>query len=186
MASAYVEALPPCEVCGGPVSRRTKYGICWQTQDCRLELKRRSRREHGEPARVRQKSPKAAQYQANWRARDPLARTFERARRRAAEKGIPFSLKRSDIPPVPERCPILGIKLEQARKKASPNSPALDRIRPERGYIPGNVQWLSHRANIMKNDAGPEELIAFARWALANYGERGDREAGTTAAWLPG
>lgn len=36
--------------------------------------------------------------------------------------------------------------------------PSLDRINPDRGYVPGNVQVISFRANTLKNNATREEL----------------------------
>jgi hypothetical protein len=55
-------------------------------------------------------------------------------------------------------------------------SPSLDRIKPELGYVPGNIQVISARANVMKNDATPEELLAFANWVYRTYGrvDRGE------------
>lgn len=38
------------------------------------------------------------------------------------------------------------------------NSPSLDRIKNDAGYIKGNVVVVSHRANRMKGDSTPEEL----------------------------
>ena len=40
------------------------------------------------------------------------------------------------------------------------NSPSLDRIRLELGYVKGNVRVISGRANLLKNDATIEELEA--------------------------
>jgi hypothetical protein len=44
------------------------------------------------------------------------------------------------------------------------NSPSLDRIVPELGYVEGNVVWISNRANILKRDATWEELQRVAEW----------------------
>jgi hypothetical protein len=46
---------------------------------------------------------------------------------------------------------------------ASPLSPALDRIVPHLGYVPGNVVVVSHRANFIKNNATVDELELIAR-----------------------
>jgi hypothetical protein len=65
----------------------------------------------------------------------------------------------------------LGIELvaHKGRSGGNPNSPALDRIDNNKGYVKGNVMVVSHRANMMKVDASPEELIKFAEWVLTRY-----------------
>ena len=52
-----------------------------------------------------------------------------------------------------EICPILGIDiLWRNRDVVRHGSPSLDRINNKKGYIKGNVQILSHRANVLKKD----------------------------------
>lgn len=91
-------------------------------------------------------------------------------RRRAKERGIPFDLEISDITP-PECCPVFGIMLSRGIGAPSPNSPSVDRILPEVGYVKGNIQIISNRANLMKSDATPEELVLFAKWVQRTYPE---------------
>lgn len=68
---------------------------------------------------------------------------------------------------IPERCPALGVKLTPGNKKGPlPHAPSLDRIKPELGYIPGNIQVISFRANTMKTNATLAELRQFAIWVL--------------------
>lgn len=87
------------------------------------------------------------------------------ARRRAAAVGVPFTLTLETTPPIPELCPIFGTSMtRQTGKGAHPNSPSLDRIIPALGYVQGNVQWISNRANIIKSDATPEELMLVAQY----------------------
>src|SRR6516162_8076486 len=84
---------------------------------------------------------------------------------------IPFDLELTDIV-IPDVCPILGIPLKanqgtgQKKVGHKPNSPSLDRLVPALGYVKGNVQVVSIKANQMKQDATPTELITFAKWAL--------------------
>lgn len=87
------------------------------------------------------------------------------ARLRALKVGIPFDITEDDIV-IPERCPVLGIKLIPGVGKTHRNSPSLDRVIPHLGYIKGNVMVISQKANVMKNDASGEELEAFAHWIL--------------------
>ena len=90
-------------------------------------------------------------------------RTLQRAKSRAIQKGVPFSLTIDDII-IPEYCPILKTKLEQGDKIHNDNSPSLDRLIPSLGYVPGNVTVISYKANRIKNDATPEELKAIVAW----------------------
>lgn len=97
---------------------------------------------------------------------DLVGAMLGRSRQRAKKKGIEFSLTRSDIV-VPSVCPVLGLRLQRnLGGTAAPNSPSLDRIDPAHGYVPGNVQVISYRANAMKSDASREELKMFAEWVL--------------------
>ncbi len=88
-------------------------------------------------------------------------RMLTAAKTRAKAKGLLFSLELSDIK-IPLHCPILGMLLKEGRGPRCESSPSLDRVIPALGYIPGNVQVISYRANRIKNDATPEELRAIA------------------------
>lgn len=95
----------------------------------------------------------------------PEVRMWRRAKRRAKERGLPFEIERSDIV-IPVACPILGYTLvvKSGKSGGTYNSPSLDKIKPELGYIKGNIQVISQRANAMKADASLEELRMFATW----------------------
>lgn len=92
---------------------------------------------------------------------------LHKAKIRAKRQNLPFNLELSDIV-IPEFCPVLiNLKLESnsgGDKKTKPNSPSLDKILPERGYIKGNVAIISHRANTIKQNATVEELRRVADW----------------------
>ena len=80
-----------------------------------------------------------------------------RAKSRAKKNNLPFNIELDDIV-IPEKCPLLGIKIESTEVRNSPNNPSLDKIIPEKGYIKGNVWVISNRANTLKNDASLQEL----------------------------
>ena len=91
-------------------------------------------------------------------------RLWFNAKYRAAKKGVPFTIRRQYVI-VPNTCPVLGIPLKLGRGVISDNSPTLDRIRPELGYVPGNVQVISHRANNIKSNAATAaEVRQVADW----------------------
>lgn len=94
-------------------------------------------------------------------ADDPIPQMFRGAKRRAIQHGIPFTITVADIRRVwTGVCPYLLIPLVVGDGKVGPNSPTLDRIRPELGYIPGNIEVISRRANLIKSDATPDEVLA--------------------------
>ncbi len=102
---------------------------------------------------------------------DDVARTLlKTSRYRAKRDGIRHTLTLADIH-VPERCPVLGLRLRPATGRAGPSSPSLDRINPRRGYVPDNVLVVSWRANALKKDSSPDELERVA----AFYRQLNDR-----------
>ena len=92
------------------------------------------------------------------------------ARYRARKKGIEFNLELSDVV-IPKVCPVLKIPLTAGSSSGGPRgcSPSLDRIDNTKGYIKGNVQVMSHKANTMKHCADNNELILFANWIKRTY-----------------
>jgi predicted nucleic acid-binding Zn ribbon protein len=87
-------------------------------------------------------------------------RILKNVRYKCKKFNIPFNLELSDIS-VPETCPVLGIKLVWNYGKGAgfhDNSPSIDRIDPNGGYVKGNVRIISARANLLKNNAYVEEL----------------------------
>lgn len=89
------------------------------------------------------------------------------ARLRADKLGIPFSIRPEDID-LPTVCPVLGIVLSYDNKQGAEDSPSLDRVVPERGYVPGNVNVISGRANRIKSDASLSELKKLIDYIESN------------------
>jgi hypothetical protein len=71
----------------------------------------------------------------------------------------------------PDKCPVFGFQLQSGSGKLHDASPTVDKIIPSKGYVPGNIQVLSHLANRMKSNATKTQLVIFAKWALENYEE---------------
>lgn len=86
-------------------------------------------------------------------------RMLTRIKSRCKIKGIPFDLNLEDII-IPTHCPILGIELtpNHGRSGYFDDSPSLDRIKPEGGYLKGNVRVISNRANMLKSNATVAEM----------------------------
>ena len=65
---------------------------------------------------------------------------------------------------IPEKCPVLDIKLKTTGSKISDNSPNIDEIRHGEGYIKGNVRIVSFKFNRRKSDLTIEDcqqIIAY-------------------------
>jgi hypothetical protein len=82
---------------------------------------------------------------------------------RARKLHVPCNLTVHDVH-VPTHCPYLGIRLVRGVGRMQANSPSLDRIRPRRGYVRGNVIVCSVKANRCK---GNLTLAQFTRMAKA-------------------
>jgi hypothetical protein len=92
-----------------------------------------------------------------WRDNNQEANLWYNARTRAKKLGILFNIDVSDIR-IPNYCPVLGLELKKGNGVVANNSPSLDRVIPELGYVKGNVEVISMRANRLKNDATLEEM----------------------------
>lgn len=100
------------------------------------------------------------------RRTDPVGTMLKWTKSAAKKKGLNFELTRKDIV-IPAKCPLLGITLVSGFGTGRPNdnSPSLDRINNELGYISGNVWIISHKANRIKNNATLEEVeTVLSNW----------------------
>lgn len=116
--------------------------------------------------------PEVVQRKAEWHQdknskssiEDKLKEMAHRAHSRANLKGVPCTITWKDIEYV-ETCPLLEIPLNwgQTTNEGGRNidTPSLDRIIPELGYVPGNVCVISTLANMMKSSATSEQLRTF-------------------------
>lgn len=116
---------------------------------------------------------KQAESQRKWRLNNPITYMLRTAKARAKDRGLVFDLVDEDIT-IPEYCPVLGIKLEQiistggrgTTKKWS--SASLDRKDNTKGYVKDNVQVISWRANMLKNNATVDELEKIVNYLKGN------------------
>ena len=114
---------------------------------------------------------------AKWRkqAEDPAARKrwlLMRIRSKCKKEGIAFDLTIDDLD-IPDVCPVLGRPLKfgvsrnqsyEKRGMAPPtdDSPSVDRIDSDGGYVKGNIVVVSWRVNRIKGNATSDELRAIA------------------------
>jgi len=145
--------LPEDHFINCPAARtRDELGKRYRCRDCESETAeeyrqtQEHRKWHRDYERVRRVTHKEQMLLSN-------------ASRRARRKGVPFDLKLDDID-IPELCPVFGLPLRRDNSDRMDDSPTLDRIVPELGYVKGNVRVISWRANRIKSDATLEELQA--------------------------
>lgn len=102
--------------------------------------------------------------------RKHLNRYLNNARSRAARDNVPFDLVIEDLIAIAtDECPILHTPFVWGasglgKGKTRPDSPTLDRILPELGYVKGNVAFLSYRANRIKDNGTMQEHYDIADW----------------------
>lgn len=82
----------------------------------------------------------------------PWIRMLRNAKNRAKKQNVPFDICLQDIIdiwPTNNICPITNIEFE-ITKKTSNSIPTLDKILPDKGYVKGNIQVISHLANTLQ------------------------------------
>lgn len=94
---------------------------------------------------------------------NPVAYALWRVKTRAKQNDIPFDLTHDDIV-IPEKCPVLGIRLEIGEGHAKDGSPSIDRLNPNLGYVRGNIRVISHKANTIKSNATLHELRSVVQY----------------------
>ncbi len=105
---------------------------------------------------------KYAATRARWEKDNPEKQILRRARVNARLKGLDFDLTEADIS-IPEVCPYLGLELVWAPDTPrTDDGPSLDRIDNTKGYVPGNVEVISWRANKLKSNATADEMMMMA------------------------
>jgi hypothetical protein len=89
-----------------------------------------------------------------------------RAKKRSEKSGVNFDIRIDDIV-IPDVCPVFGFKFEVGNGKGpTDKSPSLDRIDNSKGYVKGNIQVISFKANKMKSDCNVddvEKLLCFMK-----------------------
>lgn len=108
---------------------------------------------------------KMREYDIQRRLKDPVGSLLRGAKKRANLKKIEFSITKEDLGPLPEYCPVLKIKLQYSQiGRQQPDSASLDRYDNSKGYIKGNVNIISLRANELKRDGTHDEFLKLTKY----------------------
>lgn len=130
--------------------------------DTHAEQKKAARRQYTIDNRERLRTQKK-EYSKRIQETNPAQHLLKRIKNSARQRKKQCNLTIEDII-IPTHCPILGIPLVFGTGMATDNSPSVDRIRSNEGYIKGNIIIISHRANTIKNNATVEELYKIAKF----------------------
>jgi hypothetical protein len=91
-------------------------------------------------------------------------------KRSAKVHKVPHDLCLDDIE-MPLTCPILGIKIDYSKQgtyKDRFDTPTVDRLIPEKGYVKGNIRTVSHKGNRFKNNMSLEEAELVVKYMKEN------------------
>lgn len=98
-----------------------------------------------------------------WIDKSYVSKMFDRAKTRSTMHNREFSITIDDVV-VPDVCPVFKIPFEYT--PGSLYVPSIDRIDSSKGYIPGNVQVISWRANSLKNNMTADEARLLAEFMV--------------------
>lgn len=166
------ESKPRTDFLNSTGSRNTYCPTCRQSRRreykaANLEHVRSQQREYS-----RKNPGLRQQYTIQQRYSDPLGLMLTRARSHAKQRGLEFTITREDFPEgLPTHCPVFGVPFDSLGS-GSENVPTFDRFDSNLGYVPGNVQIISRRANVLKSDGTLYELSSIVRWMRANQGSK--------------
>lgn len=137
------------------------------TKEARNEYSQLWKKRTNHPQKYYQENKeRIREHQNNVKTRDPQAYLIWKTRASAKKRGIPFELCKEDLE-IPEVCPILRTPFEFNTDRTM----TVDRIDNSKGYVRGNVQIISMKANTMKSNASVPELLLFAKWIGEYFGE---------------
>jgi len=92
--------------------------------------------------------------------KDQAYRLWRNAQERARVAKVAFGITVADVQAVlGPYCPVFGTPWGRGRE-----APSLDRMRPARGYVPGNIAVISMRANAIKSDANGPQVLRVFKW----------------------
>ena len=100
-----------------------------------------------------------------YRQTNPFKHKVTRARTRAKTLGLSFDLDPEYLESIwTGYCPVLNKPISLLDQRENEYAAELDRFVPEKGYVKGNVHFLSRRANRLKNNVTTKELKQLLIW----------------------
>ena len=104
-------------------------------------------------------------YKCKYYDADPASKMWLSAQARAFSNGCDFNITKSDISKVLPKdmvCKFLGITMSYSSIDDN-ESPSIDRIDCSKGYVKGNIQVISNKANRIKGTKSMEEFLEYLK-----------------------
>jgi hypothetical protein len=111
---------------------------------------------------------KSVEWQRERRKARPADYLLFDAKRRADKKKVPYSVSHTERTRIENvikagRCEATGLSFADLEGTANPWSPSIDRIKPELGYVDGNIRIVVWSLNMAKAGWGDDVLLTLAR-----------------------
>lgn len=131
-------------------------------------------------AQYDRKKDYSAECAKRWRKERKENRWFEHytklKKKDVVPRGIPWDLDQEYLESIwTGVCPVYGTPVIDGSKLEGNERPdnlaELDRLLPEKGYVKGNVRWISRKANRLKSNATIEDLEKILAYMKANIND---------------
>lgn len=143
----------PCKY--GHIAPRFVFGAC---SECKKTIDKNYKEKNKEHIKEYHKQYSKKNYSTEKRRKKYInnveSELYHHAKHRSKTKGLEFNISKEDII-IPDVCPVFGTPINFNNKH---NVPTLDRLDSNKGYIKGNIQVISSKANRLKNNGTIEEF----------------------------
>lgn len=101
---------------------------------------------------------------------NPFLHKATRIKSRASSLKVPYDLDKDYLEGIwTDSCPVFGESISITEERGNPWCAELDRLRPDLGYVKGNVRFLSRKANSYKSNMTLEEAKKIYLWMEKEY-----------------
>ena len=116
-------------------------------------------------------SPEYRAYLAQRKMNDPIGHRAGHVlctlRDKSVKNNIPFDITKQDLIDMQNKsdtCPCCFEPFDFNLNGKNPHSPSVDRVIPELGYVPGNVEMICYECNRRKNSSSIEQIERIIRY----------------------
>lgn len=106
---------------------------------------------------------------SNYKRTSPFKYKCSRIKHSAKQRGLAFDLTPEYLESIwTGVCPVTNNPIVMDDDKYDDYAAELDRFLPDKGYVKGNVNFLSRKANRLKSSATMEDMKALLDWMESN------------------